>query len=136
MEHTDKRLKYLDLNKAFHNQTTDIRLALKQSNRVCEMLANHLAKEKPKTSLEMDRNGHLKDYVIKTSELNDKVLGLIDYIHGLLTNIGEDSKVLIEGAIIRDRLQFQSDSIEQLINSRDNAIKDVYDLRKNQINTK
>lgn len=136
MEQPDKQLKYIDLNKVFHNRSNEIKLALKQSNRACVMLANHLAKEKPRTSLEMDRHGHLQEYVLKTSKLNDEVLELIDYIHGLLTEIGEDSKVLIDGAIIRDRLQMQSENIQALINTREEAIKAVYDLRKNQINSK
>lgn len=132
----DKRLKYVDINRAFNGQVSEINIALKVSNRVCEMLANHISKEKPKNPTEFERIEKLKEYVLKTSELNDKVLSLIDYMAGLLTEIGEDSKVLIEGAIIRDRLQLQSDNIQVLLNQREDAIKQVYDLRKDQINPK
>lgn len=135
-EQPDKRLKYIDLNRVFHNRTQQIKLDLKMSNKSCEMLARHIAKMHPKTRIEQEQADKLSEYALNTAKLNDDILSLLDYIHGLLTDIGQDSQVLIEGAIIRDRLQMQSDNIEVLIDQREQAIKAVYDLRKNQINTK
>lgn len=136
MEQPDNRLKYLDINKAFGNRTAQIKLDLKVSNKTCEMLAVHLSKQKPKEAKEFERVEMLKDYVLKTSKLNDDVLALMDYVHGLLTDIGNDSSVLIEGAIIRDRLQLQSDTIESLKQDREDYIKKIYDIRKDTFDTK
>lgn len=131
----DKRLKYIDLNRVFHNRTQQIRLDLKVSNKACEMLAIHVSKMNPKTRIEQEQHDQLTKYALSTSKLNDEVLSLLDYVHGLLTDIGQDSEVLIQGAVIRDRLQMQSDNLEVLIDQREKAIKEVYDLRKNQINS-
>lgn len=136
MEQPDKRLKYIDINRVFHNRTQQIKLDLKLSNKSCEMLARHVAKMNPKTRTEQEQADKLSEYALTTSKLNDDVLQLLEYIHGLLTDIGQDSEVLIEGAIIRDRLQMQSDNMEVLIDQREKAIKEIYDLRKNQINSK
>lgn len=136
MEQPDNRLKYLDINKAFGNRTAQIKLDLKVSNKTCEMLAVHLSKQKPKEAKEFERVEMLKDYVLKTSKLNDDVIALMDYVHGLLTDIGNDSSVLIEGAIIRDRLQLQSDTIESLKQDREDYIKKIYDIRKDTFDTK
>lgn len=136
MEQPDKRLKYIDINRVFHNRTQQIKLDLKLSNKSCEMLARHVVKMNPKTRTEQEQADKLSEYALTTSKLNDDVLQLLEYIHGLLTDIGQDSEVLIGGAIIRDRLQMQSDNMEVLIDQREKAIKEIYDLRKNQINSK
>lgn len=133
-QHKDNRLKYLDLNKAFNNRVSQIKLDLKVSNKTCEMLAIHVSKQKPKDAIEFERVEKLKEYVLATSKLNDDVLSLLEYVNGLLIDIGSDSNVLIEGAILRDRLQFQSDTYEATIRQREDAIKMIYDLRKDQIN--
>lgn len=134
-EQPDKKLKYIDINRVFHNRTQQIKLDLKLSNKACEMLAVHVSKRNPKTRIEQEQHDKLTQYALSTSKLNDEVLSLLDYMHGLLTDIGKDSEVLIQGAIIRDRLQMQSDNIEVLIDQREKAIKEVYDLRKNQSNS-
>lgn len=135
MEQLDQRLKYVDINQVFNNRSNDIRLKLKQSNRACEELAKVLAKSKPRDAEAFEKVERLKEYVIKTSSLNDEVIQFLEYVHGLLSEIGEDSKVLIEGAVIRDKLLMQSETIELLISQREDGIKSIYDIRKNQINT-
>jgi hypothetical protein len=132
----DNRLKYVDISGTFRNQASGILIACKQSQRSCEVMAKQLATRKPKTPEEFDRIEAMKDFVLKTSSLNDKVLSLLDYMTGLLTDISEDSKILIEGAIIRDRLNDQSEQVEILVQQREALITDLYDLRKNQINPK
>lgn len=133
-ERKDNRLKYLELPDAYKSQASEISLWVKQSQRSCEKLATHLSKEKAKSGIEFERSEYLKDFVLKTSESNEKVLKLLDYLTGFLTEVMEDSKVLIEGAVIRDRLQMQSDSIEVLFETNEKAIQQIHDLRKNQIN--
>lgn len=125
----DSRQKYLDISTAFNSRATEVDLFCKQSQRVCEMLAKYLAKEKPKTALEFERVEYLKDFVMKTAKNNEATLQLLVYMKGFLADILEDSKVLIDGAILRDKLQFQSDTIELMQQMAD---KKVYDL-KNEI---
>lgn len=128
--------KYLEISNQFNGRVSEIRIALKVSNRVCEMLAKHIQKEKPKNQLEQDRIDKLTDYVIKTSELNDKVLGLIEYTSELLSAVAVDSVALTDATNLLSTIEFQSETIQAVTIQRDNAIKDIYDLRKNQINTK
>lgn len=132
----DKRLKYVDINQVFHNRANSIVLACKQSNRACEELAKVLKNTKVKDAAQFEKVEKYKEYVIKTSALNDQVIELVDYIHGLLVEVGEDSKTLIEGAVIRDRLMMQSDTIEMLTSQREEDFKMIYEFRKNQINSK
>lgn len=132
----DKRLKYVDISANFYNKANDVSIACKQSQRHCEIIAKQLANRKHKTQEEFEKIESMKEFVLKTSKLNDSVLALLDYMSGLLTEISEDSKVLIEGAIIRDRLKDQSENIESLMEQRDKAATELYELRKNQINSK
>ena len=97
----DRRLKYIELSKQFHNRSSEIRIQAKMSNKACEALAKYLVSQNPKEQKDFERVEKLKEYVLKTSGLNDEIISMLDYIQGLLTEIGEDSKVLIEGAIIR-----------------------------------
>lgn len=132
----DKRLKYIDINQVFHNRSNDIRLRCKQSNRACEDLAKTLSKAKPKDAEGFEKVEKLKEYVLKTSQLNDEILGLVDYIHGFLLDLGKDAQILIDGAVLRDKLMQQSDTIEMLISQREEDFKTIYEFRKNQINSK
>lgn len=132
----DKRLKYLDINQVFHNKTTDIRLRCKQSNRACEELAKTLAKAKPKDAEGFEKVERMKEYVLKTSQLNDEILGLVDYMHGFLLDLSKDAQILIDGAVLRDKLMMQSDTIEILTSQREEDFQTIYELRKNQINSK
>jgi hypothetical protein len=132
----DRIYKYIEINNQFNGRVSDIRVQLKVSNRVCEKLAQYIAKENPKTALEQERIDKLTDYVIKTSELNDNVLGLIDYMDKLLIEIGLDARDLTDGLENLKTIEFQSDTIQLLTSQRDTAINDYYELRKNKINTK
>jgi hypothetical protein len=132
----DRRMKYLDISNAFHNQANEVALSCKQSQRTCEKLAKQLASRRAKTSEEFEKIETMKDFVIRTAEMNERVLKLLDYMNGLLLDVADDSKVLIEGAVLRDKLADQSECLEMLMQERDNAVKQVYECRKDQINSK
>lgn len=132
----DKRLKYIDINQVFHNRTNDIRLRCKQSNRACEELAKTLVKAKPKDHDAFEKVERLKEYVLKTSGLNDEILGLLDYMTGFLLDLSKDAQILIDGAVIRDKLMMQSDTIEMMTSQREEDLQTIYELRKDQINSK
>lgn len=136
----DSRTKYVEISEAFNNRASEIDLFCKQSQRICERLAKHLANARPKTQEETERVDYLKDFVVKVSKNNDATIDLLMYMKGFITDILEDSKVLMEGAILRDKLKFQSDTIEILnheLNDRVLLLKNEIsnELGKNTANT-
>lgn len=136
----DSRTKYVEISEAFNNRASEIDLFCKQSQRICERLAKHLANARPKTKEETERVDYLKDFVVKVSKNNDATIDLLMYMKGFITDILEDSKVLMEGAILRDKLKFQSDTIEILnheLNDRVLLLKNEIsnELGKNTANT-
>lgn len=131
-EFKDARLKYVEMPKEFHNRANDINLTCKQQFRVCQQLAVRLAKERPKTPQEFEKNEYLKDFVIKTSQLNEQVLGLLSYTQDLLNAIAADSSV-VELALQNDTLRLQSETIEILTQQREDLIQQVYDQKFREI---
>lgn len=107
----DLRLKYVELPAAFRTQANDIDTQAKISQRTCEALAKHLAKSRPKTPEEFERVEFLKDFLLKTGKHNEMVMGFLKYMHGFLSEVLEDAHVLIDGAVLRDKLKDQGDTI-------------------------
>lgn len=133
-EFPDARLKYLEMPRQFQGRAQEISLTCKQHLRICEALAKRLATERPKTKQEFDKVEYYKDFVIKTSELNDQVIGLLDYTRDLLNTIAADS-ALMEEAKVKDTLRLQSETIELLYQRNDKLEKDLHEqLRKNTQN--
>lgn len=131
-EFPDARLKYIEMPNQFKGRANEISLTCKQHLRTCEALAKRLAFEKPKTKQEFEKVEYYKDFVIKTSQLNDQVLGLLDYVHGLLNAIAKDSALLDE-AKTKDTLRLQSETIELLYQQNEKLVKDLHDaIRENQ----
>lgn len=121
----DSRHKYLDIAQGFNARATEVDLFCKQSQRICELLANRLASKKCKTPAEFENNEYWKDFVMKTAKNNEATIDLLKFMHGFLIDIMEDSKVLMEGAVLRDKLQFQSDTIEVMINEREKQVNEI-----------
>jgi len=115
----DSRQKYLDISHAFNCRATEIDLFCKQSQRVCELLANRLASKKPKTPAEFENNEYWKEFILKTSSNNQKTIELLSIMKDFLQDVIDDSSALMEGASIRDVIKFQSDTIEVMIAERD-----------------
>jgi len=132
MDEKDSRLKYVEMPREFRHRANDIHILCKQSLRACEVLAKKITNAKTKDHIEFEKNEALKDFVLKTSQANEKTLELLIYINGFLAEIAEDAKVLIDGAILRDKLKDQSLKIENLIEHRESLVKNLYDSRKNQ----
>jgi hypothetical protein len=132
----DSRQKYLDISEAFNNRATEIELFCKQSQRICELLANRLSTKKVKTPVEFENNEYWKDFIMKTAQNNERTIELMNYMRGFLTDILEDSKVLMDGAILRDKLKFQSDSIELIGMKEDEKVKTLYQNKLNEIRSR
>jgi hypothetical protein len=134
-EQIDSRLKYMEMPNQFKGRANEIALTAKQQLRTCEQLAKRLAMEKPKTPNEFEKIEYYKNFVIRTAQLNEQVLGLLDYTHGLLSAMAADSTLLAE-AKIKDTLRFQSDTIELMQQENDKLVKTIYDLKRAEIASK
>lgn len=119
----------------FRDRANEINLTCKQHLRTCEQLAKRLAMEKPKTQQEFEKIEFYKDFVIKSSRMNEQVLGLLDYTCNLLNAIAGNSE-LLAGLKASDSLRMQSDTIEILTEQREKLIKEIYDIRRDQIAAK
>jgi hypothetical protein len=108
----DSRLKYLEISETFNNRATSVALFCKRSQKICELLANRLATKKVKTPAEFENNEYWKNWILETSRNNQETIELLDYMKGLLVEVLEDSKVLMDGAVMRDRLNFAVETIE------------------------
>lgn len=132
----DSRQKYLDISEAFNNRATEIDLYCKQSQRLCEQIAKRLAKANPKNGDAFERVEEMKDFILKTSKANERTIEFIQYVKGLLGDVLEDSKVLIDGAILRDKLNFQSDTILIQFQQQEDQVRAIYNLKKNEISSR
>jgi uncharacterized protein with von Willebrand factor type A (vWA) domain len=127
-EFKDSLLKYVEIGNEFRRRHFEITTSAKAHNRVCENLAKSLAKERPRTQAEMERNGELSDFVIKCAQLNDQVLGMLDYTHKLLDAIQGDLKAIEAGQLV-DKHRMQAETIAQLLKQRDELVKTISDLK-------
>jgi hypothetical protein len=129
----DRRLKYVELPKAFHAKASEINVTSKQHLRACEKLASHLSRQKPGNPKEFEQNEWLRDFVIKSADLNDKTVALLDYLKVTIQEIADDAQNLMPGAQILDRLKDQEEAVLLAWGIRDKAINDLYESRKNKL---
>lgn len=134
MDEKDSRLKYVEMPREFYHRANEINIACRQMLRSGEQIAKQLSRAKVKDGPEFERNEALKDFVLKSAQSTEKMIDLLTYMTGFLNDIATDAKVLIDGAILRDKLKDQSLKIESLMDHRDTLVKYLYDSRKNQIN--
>lgn len=116
----DSRLKYLEISDAFNARATEVDLFCKQSQLICEKLAKKLSREKADP-----RNEYLREFVVKVAKNNERTIELLSYMKGFLQDILNDSQVLIDGAILRDKLKDQSITIEVLMETQNKLVDDL-----------
>ena len=126
----DRRLKYVEMPGIFYTKANDTRIACRQHLLVCERIGKYLARKVSRDPKSFDQDEYMKDFVIKTAEASERMLKLLEYTHELLQEIANDAKVLCDGAIIRDQLQDQSDTIVLAWQQRDELIKYIYELNR------
>lgn len=131
-EFKDRRLKYVDAPKAFNQKANDINITAKQHLRACAQLAKHLSNKKSKNPKEFEQDEWMKDFVVKSAALNEKTIVIIDYMAEFLTQIAQDASILIEGSKIMDIVRDQSEAITLISETRDNLVKDVYEMKKDE----
>lgn len=121
--------KYLELPTEFKLRSIEVDVTCKQHMRVIERLAKHLAREKPKTAQEFERVEYLKDFCVKSAQLNEQVIGLLEYLTERLNEMYRDYKQFAEGArsvrIIRD----QDERLKVITRERDELQNQLNDAR-------
>ncbi len=128
MSENSGAIKYVDVCRVFRDRASAIDIYCKTSQRTCAQLAKRLANDKPKTPNEFEKHEFLKDFVVKTSQNNEAVLELLAYMKGFIEDILQDSRVLVEGAVIRDELNFANETIMLLTQQRNDAIQEILEF--------
>lgn len=131
-EFKDRRLKYVDLPRVFEQRASEVRISAKQHLRACERLAGHLSRQKPKDAQEFERVEWMKDFVMKTAELNERTIKLLENLRAELQAVADDAKALIEGGQLLDRLRDQSDVIKLMQAARDAATLKLYEQKRDE----
>lgn len=134
-EFKDRRLKYVDLPHVLYQRASQVDILSKQHLRACEKLAEFLSNQKPKTPKAFEQNEWMKDFVLKTANLNSEMIDLLAYVKKEIQEVSEDAKALAEGAKIWDTIRDQQEAIIAIQEVRDSAIKTIYELRKGECRT-
>lgn len=122
--------KYLELPQVFQMRAGEIDITTKQHLRVCEKLAKHVASQRPKTAREFEQVEYLKDFVVKSADINDKVITLLAYLRDTIQEICNDTKALRDGANLSRIMRDQSEKILSLMDERDEYLHKYHELRK------
>jgi gas vesicle protein len=131
-EWKDRRLKYVELPNQFRHRANDIAIISKQHLRHCQALAKQLAGRKPKTADEFEKVEAMKDFVVKSAELNEKTIELLDYVKSVIQEITNDVTDLSETSLIHDRLKDQSEALQMAWSQRDALINDLYAQKRTE----
>lgn len=122
--------KYMEIPQEFQRRAGEIDLTSKQHLRIVEKLAKYLAKQKAKTKEDFERVEYLKDFVIKSAQLNEQTLDLVAYLRDRLNEIYKDYKAFSEGARLNRVIRDQGERLELITHERDEAQKELHELRK------
>ena len=118
----DKLLKFVDLQRDFRGKATEIEIAVRQSQKVIERVAPHLAAFRGKDRAEIERNEFLMDFCIKTAETNERVLNALESFRGTFSEILQDLE-LVEAAKLANTIEYQSEVIAEMMHDKDLQIK-------------
>ena|SRR5688572_14345003 len=122
--------KYLELPQVFQMRAGEIDITAKQHLRVCEKLASHLAKRKSNNPKEFEQVEYLKNFVVKSAELNEKTVALLEYIKSTIQEICEDTKALRDGANLNRIIRDQGEKITLTMKERDEAQAELNELKR------
>lgn len=122
--------KYLELPHEFQRRAGEIDITSKQHLRIIERLAKHLAKQKPKTPEDFERVEYLKDFCVKGAQLNEQTVGLLGYLRDRLNELYADYRAFSDGAKLNSIIRDQSEKIRALMKERDNAQKELNELKR------
>lgn len=121
--------KYLELPQAFQMKASEIDIISKQHLRICEKLATHLAKQHPAEPKEFERVEYMKDFVLKSADLNEKTIDLLHYVKSIIQEIADDVSSLREGAALTAKVKLQGEKIMQVMKERDELQDELNQLK-------
>lgn len=124
-EDKDRRFKYIEMPREFQGRASTVDFHCKQSQAICEKLASFVARQKAKTPDDFEKLEYFSEFIVKTAKNNEETLSLLNYMRGFLQDIADDAKVLTEGAILRDKLDFQSDTLQLVTQQRDDLVNEI-----------
>lgn len=122
--------KYLELPQVFQMKAGDIDITHKQHLRICERLAKHLAKQRPKDPKDFEQVEYMKDFVMKSVDLSERTLQLLEYVKITVQEICNDATALKDGANLNRIIRDQGEKIREVMKERDEISKKYYDLRR------
>lgn len=123
--------KYLELPREFERKAMEIDITSKQHIRIVERLAKHLSKQKPKTAQDFEQAEYLKDFAVKSAQLNEQTVGLLSYLRDRLNELYADYKAFNEGAKLNRIIRDQAERLELITQERDDAQKELNELKRN-----
>lgn len=123
--------KYLELPREFERKAMEIDITSKQHIRIVERLAKHLSKQKPKTAQDFEQVEYLKDFAVKSAQLNEQTVGLLSYLRDRLNELYADYKAYNEGAKLNRIIRDQAERLELITQERDDAQKELNELKRN-----
>lgn len=109
----------------------EIDITSKQHIRIVERLAKHLSKQKPKTAQDFEQVEYLKDFAVKSAQLNEQTVGLLSYLRDRLNELYADYKAYNEGAKLNRIIRDQAERLELITQERDDAQKELNELKRN-----
>lgn len=115
--------KYLSLPQIFQQKANEIDITCRQHIRICERLAGHLVRRRPKTAAEFEQVEYLKDFVVKSAELNERTIQLLGYLQKTIQEICNDARALKEGARMNATIRDQGEKIMKALDDLDTAEK-------------
>lgn len=130
MSDESRMWKYLELPQEFARRATEIDITSKAHIRIVESLAKHLAKQRPKEPKEFERVEYLKDFAIKSAQLNEQTVGLLGYLRDRLNEMYADYKAFADGANLNRIIRDQGEKIEMVTKERDDLQKELNELKQ------
>lgn len=125
--------KYQELPYEFQRCAGEIDLSAKQHIRIVEKLAKYLARQRPKAPEEFERVEYLKDFCVKSAQMNDQTITLLAYLRDRLNEIYKDYNRFSEGAKSERIIRDQDERLRAMAKERDELQSELYELRKQQL---
>lgn len=122
--------KYLELPQEFQRRAGEIDLTAKQHARVIERLAKHLALQRPKAPEEFERVEYLKDFCIKSAQLNEQTIDLLAYLRDRINEMYADYEAFRDGARLNRVIRDQGERLEMITNERDALQDELNELKR------
>lgn len=104
IDYPDHMRKYLEMPQRFYDHSVGIEIAIKKNQREIEAAIPDAKK-----------SARLADLIVSTSDVNEKVLEMLQWTRALLQEVANDADTVMDGARLKNLIQDQSDTIRTLM---------------------